>query len=84
MDKTSVNEANTKFAQERREIANDYRNQVATLQAELSAKVKKLQYERDKKLLDLSKRQDKFHEEYRQWKREQWLKYHENEQLNNE
>ena len=71
MKNTSVQEANLRFSLERKEIRNDYNNQVRTLQAELSAKVQKLQYERDKKLLDVSKRQDEFDESFRQWKREQ-------------
>lgn len=71
MKNTSVQEANLRFSLERKEIRNDYQAQVYALQAELHAKVQRLQYERDKKLLDVSKRQDEFDESFRQWKREQ-------------
>ena len=79
MKNTSVQEANLRFSLERKEIRNDYNAQVNALQAELHAKVQKLQYERDKKLLDVSKRQDEFDESFRQWKREQRM-----EQIRNE
>ena len=82
MDKTSVFEANHRFATERKEIVADYNSQVADLQAELSLKVRKLQKEKDRKLLDVSKRQDAFMEQYRQWKQEQYEKQRMNEQLN--
>lgn len=82
MDKTSVFEANQRFAAERKEIVADYNSQVADLQAELSLKVRKLQKEKDRKLLDVSKRQDAFMEQYRQWKQEQKEKQRMNEQLN--
>lgn len=82
MDKTSVYEANQRFAMERKEVVAEYNATVAELQHELSMKVRKLDREKEKKLLDISKRQDKFNDEYRQWKQE-WLKQQqENEQSN--
>lgn len=73
MKNTSVQEANLRFSLERKEIRNDYQAQVQALQAELHAKVQRLQYERDKKLLDVSRRQDEFEDNFRQWKRQQYL-----------
>lgn len=84
MDNTSVFEANQRFATERKEIVADYNSHVADLKAELSIKVRKLQKEKDRKLLDVSKRQDTFMEQYRKWKQEQYEKQRMNEQLNNE
>lgn len=82
MDKTSVYEANQRFAMERKEVVAEYNATVAELKHELSMKVRKLDREKEKKLLDISKRQDKFNDEYRQWKQE-WLKQQqENEQSN--
>ena len=78
MKNTSVQEANLRFSLERKEIRKDYQAQVQALQAELHAKVQRLQYERDKKLLDVSKRQDEFEDNFRQWKHQQYL-----EQLKN-
>lgn len=75
-------EANQRFAMERKEVVAEYNATVAELQHELSMKVRKLDREKEKKLLDISKRQDKFNDEYRQWKQE-WLKQQqENEQSN--
>lgn len=71
MKNTSIQEANTRFSLERKEIRDEYQSQVAILQAELSAKVRKLQHERDRKLLDVAKRQDEFNDNFHQWKLEQ-------------
>lgn len=73
MKNTSVQEANLRFSLERKKIRNDYQAQVQALKAELHAKVQRLQYERDKKLLDVSRRQDEFEDNFRQWKRQQYL-----------
>lgn len=71
MKNTSVFEANQRFAMERKEIVADYNSTVAELQQELSLKVGKLKNEKERKLLDVARRQDEFNEKYRQWKEEQ-------------
>lgn len=82
MDKTSLDEANLRFSLERKQIRNDYDAQERVLRAELNAKLQNLQYERDKKLLDVARRQDEFRNNYRQWKKEYYEKQYENEQSN--
>ena len=54
MDKTSLDEANLRFSLERKQIKSDYEAQERVLRAELNAKLQNLQYERDKKLLDVA------------------------------
>ena len=82
MDKTSLDEANLRFSLERKEIKNDYNAQERVLRAELNAKLQNLQYERDKKPLDVARRQDEFRVNYIQWKKEYIEKQNENKQSN--
>ena len=55
----------------------DYEAQERFLRAELNAKLQNLQYERNKKLLDVARRQDEFRINYLQWKKEQQAAEHE-------
>jgi hypothetical protein len=80
MDKTSLDEANLRFSLERKQIKSDYEAQERVLRAELNAKLQNLQYERDKKLLDVARRQDEFRINYLQWKKEFYEKQNENTQ----
>lgn len=77
MDKTSLDEANLRFSLERKQIKSDYEAQERFLRAELNAKLQNLQYERNKKLLDVARRQDEFRINYLQWKKEQQAAEHE-------
>ena len=54
----------------RRQIRQDYNEQVRNLQAELHAKVLKLSSDRDRKLRDIDRDEDKMRCDYYQWKRE--------------
>lgn len=80
MNKTSLDEANLRFSLERKRIKSDYEAQERVLRAELNAKLQNLQYERDKKLLDVARRQDEFRINYLQWKKEFYEKQNENTQ----
>ncbi len=66
-------EKQAEFNSERRRVKQEYENEVTVLQAELHAKILKLQNVRDGKLQDINRREDKFVREYRLWKQNNWM-----------
>lgn len=66
-------EKQREFAEERRRARHEYDDEVTALQAELKAKIIKLQSVRNRKLDDIARREDKFIRDYREWKQNNWM-----------
>lgn len=62
------------FNRERKMVKQEYDDAVRALQAELHAKVMKLQAERDRKLDDIAHREDNYIRKYREWKQNNWMR----------
>ena len=62
------------FNRERKMVKQEYDDAVSHLQAELHAKVMKLQAERDRKLDDIAHREDNYIRKYREWKQNNWMR----------
>jgi len=71
MNYINFNEKQIEFKNQRRKINEAYNEDVRCLQAELSAKVKKLAIERDRKLDDINREEARCQDDYYEFKRQQ-------------